>query len=259
MTPMDDNQEETRPWLARWLTAPAVAAMFLTRLPVRGPRVELAQAVVAFPLVGIFVGALGGGAYWLSALAGLPLLASALIALAVTALVTGALHEDGLADAADGLAGSTAEDSIRIMRDSRIGGYGVLAMIFSVGLRATALAALADPPSGFLVLIAAGALSRAAMPAVMLALPRASATGLGAAAGKPAAVDTLLGIAVAVLLSVALLGPVLALAALVAAALAALLAAALAWRGLGGYTGDILGAVQQLAEIAILLTLAAVM
>jgi len=132
-------------------------------------------------------------------------------------------------------------------------------MIFSVGLRVSALAALADPPTVFLAMLAAAALSRAAMPAVMLALPRASATGLGAAAGKPAALDMLFGIALAALLAVAMLGPVGGLAALAAAAIAALLAAALAWRRLGGYTGDILGAVQQLAEIATLLTLAAVM
>ena len=121
--------------------------------------------------------------------------------------MTGALHEDGLADTADGLAGHNAEESIRIMRDSRSGGYGVLAMIFSVGLRATALAAIADPLAVVLAMTAVGAASRAAMPAVMLALPRATSTGLGAAAGKPAAADTFFGIAIAALLALALLGP----------------------------------------------------
>ncbi len=256
---MSDKQDDARPGPKRWLSAPAVALMFLTRLPVRGPQVELAGAVAAFPLVGILVGALGGGAFWLAVLAGLPMLACALIALAVTAVVTGALHEDGLADTADGLAGHTAEDSIRIMRDSRIGGYGVLAMIFSVGLRAVALAALADPLAVVLAMVAVGATSRAAVPGVMLALPRATSTGLGAAAGKPAAADTWFGIAVAALLGLALLGPVGALATLAAATVATLVIAALARRRLGGYTGDILGAVQQAAEIAALLTLAAVM
>jgi len=255
---ISDKQDEARPGPGRWLSAPAVALMFLTRLPVRGPQVALAGAVAAFPLVGILVGALGGGAFWLAVLAGLPLPAAALIALAATAISTGALHEDGLADTADGLAGHTPEDSIRIMRDSRIGGYGVLAMIFSVGLRVSALVALADPLTVFLAMIAAGALSRAAMPAVMLAMPRASATGLGAAAGKPAAADMLFGIALAALMALVLLGPAVGLTALAAAAVATLFVAALARRRLGGYTGDILGAVQQLAEIAALLTLAAV-
>ena len=256
---MSDKQDDARPGPGRWLSAPAVAAMFLTRLPVRGPRVALAGAVVAFPLVGILVGAMGGGAFWLAALAGLPPLASALIALAATVILTGALHEDGLADAADGLAGHTAEDSIRIMRDSRTGGYGVLAMVFSVGLRAAALAAIADPLAVVMAMVAVGAISRAAMPAVMLALPRATSTGLGAAAGKPAAADTLFGIAVAALLALALLGPAGALAILAAATVATLVIAALARRRLGGYTGDILGAVQQLAEIAALLALVAAM
>jgi adenosylcobinamide-GDP ribazoletransferase len=256
---MSDKQDVARPGPGRWLSAPAVAVMFLTRLPVRGPQVELAGAVVAFPLVGILVGAMGGGAFWLATLAGLPPLACALIALAVTAILTGALHEDGLADAADGLAGHSPEDSIRIMRDSRTGGYGVLAMVFSVGLRVTALAAIANPLAVVLAMTAVGAVSRAAIPVVMLALPRATSTGLGAAAGKPAVADTLFGITVAALLALALLGLVGALAILAAATVATLVIAALARRRLGGYTGDILGAVQQAAEIAALLTLAAVM
>lgn len=254
-----DNEDEIRPGPMRWLTAPAVAAMFLTRLPVRAPRAELADAVVAFPLVGALVGAVGGAAYWLAALAGLPSLACALIALAVTAILTGALHEDGLADSADGLAGRTADDSIRIMRDSRTGGYGVLAMIFSISLRATAIAALAEPLTVLMAMIAVGAVSRAAMPAVMLALPRATSTGLGAAAGKPAAFDVLAGILLSVLLALAVLDFAGAVAIFLAAAVAACAVAALARRRLGGYTGDVLGALQQLSEIAALLTLAAVM
>ncbi len=256
---ISDKQENDHPGIGRWLSAPAVATMFLTRLPVRGPQVALAGAVVAFPLVGILVGALGGGAFWLAALAGLPVLACALIALAVTAIATGALHEDGLADTADGLAGHTPEDSIRIMRDSSIGGYGVLAMIFSVGLRVAAMAAIADPLAVVLAMAAVGAVSRAAMPGAMLALPKASKTGLAAAAGKPAAVDVAFGIALAALLALALPGPAGALAIFAATAIATLAIAILARRRLGGYTGDILGAVQQMAEITALLTLTALL
>lgn len=259
MARTSDNEDDTRPGPTRWLTAPAVAAMFLTRLPVRAPQAELADAVAAFPLVGALVGALGGGAFWLAALAGLPPLACALIALAVTAAITGALHEDGLADSADGLAGHSVEDSIRIMRDSRAGGYGVLAMIFSVGLRAAAIAALAEPLIVLTAMAAVGAMSRAAMPAVMLALPRATSTGLGAAAGKPAGADTLFALLLAGLIAFVLSGLEGAVAAVVATAVAAFAVTALARRRLGGYTGDVLGAVQQLAEIAALLALAAVM
>jgi adenosylcobinamide-GDP ribazoletransferase len=254
---ISDKQNSDRLGPRRWLSAPAVAAMFLTRLPVRGPQATLAGAVVAFPVIGLAVGALGGGAFWLAALAGPPALACALIALAVTAVATGALHEDGLADSADGLAGKTAEDAIRIMRDSKIGGYGVLAMIFSVGLRAAALAAIAEPILVISAMAAVGAMSRAAMPAVMLALPSASSTGLGAAAGKPATLDMAFGIGLSALLSAVLLEPAGALAIVLATAVSTLMVAALARRGLGGYTGDILGAVQQAAEIAALLALVA--
>lgn len=257
MDRISDKQNSDRPGPKRWLSAPAVAAMFLTCLPVRAPQAELAGAVVAFPLIGILVGVLGGGAFWLAALAGLPVLACALVALVVTAIATGALHEDGLADAADGITGKTAEDAIRIMRDSRIGSYGVLALIFSVGLRAAALAAIANPLAVVLAMMAVGVVSRAALPPVMLALPTASSTGLGATAGKPAVVDTAFGIGLSGLLGILLLGPVGALAILLAAFISTFAVAALARRRLGGYTGDVLGAVQQAAEIAALLALVA--
>jgi adenosylcobinamide-GDP ribazoletransferase len=256
---MSDKKDGYRTGAARWLFAPAVAAMFLTRLPVRAPQAELAEAAIAFPLVGALVGALGGGAYWLAALAGLPPPGCALLALAATVILTGALHEDGLADSADGLAGRTAEDSIRIMRDSRTGGYGVLAMIFSVGLRATAIAALAEPLAVLTAMAVAGAISRATMPMAMLALPRATATGLGAAAGRPAAIDALAGALAAVLLALITLTFAGALSMLGASIVAMFAVAALARRKLGGYTGDVLGALQQLSEIAALLSLAAVM
>src|SRR5579864_5025125 len=117
-----------------------IAAAFLTRMPIPTPAVlpgRLAQASWAFPLVGVGVGLLGGLAYAFAAWLGLPTLAAALIAVAGTAALTGALHEDGLADTADGFGGgATPEAKLTIMRDSRNGAYGVLALIFSVALRA---------------------------------------------------------------------------------------------------------------------------
>ncbi len=243
----------------RWRNALPVAAMFLTRLPVGATNGAVAGAVVAFPIVGAAVGALGGAAYWLAALAGLPGLVCGFLAIGTIVILTGALHEDGLADMADGLAGATPEEAIRIMRDSRTGSYGVLALVFSVGLRVTALAALAEPVTVVLALAGAGAASRAALPAVMRLLPPASASGLAAAAGTPTALDTALAIAIAAALAILSLGPVAALALAAAAAVAATAVATLARRRLGGYTGDSLGAVQQAADIAGLLALAAVM
>ena len=242
----------------RWVSALPVAAMFLTRLPVRAPQANLSGAAAAFPLVGLAVGAAGGVAYWLALLAGLPPLAGALAAVAATVLVTGALHEDGMADMADGMAGRTPEEAVAIMRDSGIGGYGVLALIFSVGLRVSAVAALGDPLAVAAAMAVAGALSRAAMAAPMRWMRTASGSGLAASAGRPEILDVLLGLAIAVALALILAGAAAMLAMTCAAAVAAFAVAALAQRRLRGYTGDCLGAVQQAAEVAGLLAVTAV-
>lgn len=243
----------------RWLSALPVAAKFLTRLPAKASDAGLAGASAAFPVVGVVVGLLGGAAYWLAWFVGLPALVCAFLAVAATVVVTGALHEDGLADMADGLAGRTADEAIRVMRDSHTGAYGALALIFSVGLRVAALAALADPPAVVSAMVATGAASRAAMPAVMRLMTPASATGLGAAAGQPEVLDIFVALGIAGLLAGLALGPTTTLALAGATFLAASSVAALARRRLGGYTGDVLGAVQQAAEIGGLLALAAAM
>src|ERR1700760_415860 len=129
-----------------WRDEFLAAFTFLTRLPLGSahtdvPPPSLADASGAFPLVGLVIGAIGGIAYAIASALALPALAAALIAIAATALITGALHEDGLADTADGFGGgATREMKLEIMRDSRIGTFGVLALIFSIGLRAIAIA-----------------------------------------------------------------------------------------------------------------------
>lgn len=261
--------------LGRWASAPAVAAMFLTRLPIRAPGTGLAGAVSAFPLVGLLVGALGGCVYWLTAALNLPPLAGGLLAVAAMAVLTGALHEDGFADMADGLAGKTIEDSIRIMRDSGTGAFGVLALTVGVGLRAATIAAIAapvtltkignvtaaaetiaDPKAALFALLAAGALSRAALPVIMHRLPLATGSGQAARAGKPLAVDVGIALFIAILATLLLLGPRDAIVAVLAGAAAALAVAFIARRRLGGHTGDVLGATQQATEIAVLLAIA---
>ncbi|HEY0836205.1 MAG TPA: adenosylcobinamide-GDP ribazoletransferase, partial [Azospirillum sp.] len=144
---------------ATWLDEIALATVFMTRLPIRlrlDPEVDLhARSMGWFPLVGAGVGLLAGGVYALTVWLNLPPTAAALLALAASAWVTGALHEDGLADVADGFGGGRSrERKLEIMRDSRVGSYGVLAVVFSVGLRASALAALADPLAAAIVEIA---------------------------------------------------------------------------------------------------------
>jgi adenosylcobinamide-GDP ribazoletransferase len=236
----------------------AAGVGLLTRLPLRlpeGAQARGAAAAWAWPVVGALLGGITG----LLALALVALgLAAPLVAglsLALMVVMTGALHEDGLADTADGFWGGwTPARRLEIMKDSHIGSYGVIALILSLGLRWMALSLLVSAGLALPALIAAGALSRAVMPALMHALPAAREGGLSRAVGR-VPFDT------AVLAAAA--GAVLALLALGLVALPLMLVVAGAGRGvaalargkIGGQTGDVLGAAQQLAEVAVLVTL----
>jgi adenosylcobinamide-GDP ribazoletransferase len=234
-----------------------VALAFLTRLPVHEPRawrdLDLAASVPLFPVVGALIGLAGAIGYALATWLGLPPWPAAAIALATTIWLTGALHEDGLADVADGFGGGrTREDKLRIMRDPRVGSYGAIALVLAVLARAGALAALAAPWAVGAALVTAGAASRAALPPVMASLPNARTDGLAAGAGRPHPLRATAAVLVAALVAIVLLGEA-APAALLGGAAGALAIALLARRQIGGYTGDVLGAVQQLAEIGVLL------
>ncbi|MBI5165255.1 MAG: adenosylcobinamide-GDP ribazoletransferase [Magnetospirillum sp.] len=236
-----------------------LAAVFLTRLrlPDPGPPGEggLAQAMGAFPLVGAGIGVAGGAVFALAQPL-LPPLAAALLAVLAMVLATGALHEDGLADFADGLgARGDRARRLEVMRDSRTGAFGVLALLFSVGLRSAALAAAPDALAGLGALMGAAALSRGVIPAAMQVLPPARRDGLGATAGTPDAGTAALAAGLGLGAALLGLGTAAAIAAVAAVAVAAAVTA-LARRVLGGYTGDVLGAVQQTTEIAVLLATA---
>lgn len=218
----------------------------------------IARATRVFPLVGALIGLAGGLAFWLAHGLGLPPLAAGLIAVAATICLTGALHEDGLADVADGFGGAFArERKLEIMRDSATGAYGTLALVLSVGLRGAALAALAEPGAALAALIAAHAVSRSALPAVMLQVPLARRDGLAVAANKPEAAQAGIALALGAVMALILLGFGAGLLAVIAAGLATGAMVLVAQAHIGGYTGDVLGAIQQLAEIAVLLTAAA--
>lgn len=235
-----------------------VAIAFLTRIPVGDAEGGLAAAVWAFPVAGLLVGLGGGICYGLAIAIGAPAGVAALLALAATALITGALHEDGLADTADGFGGGTTpERKLEIMRDSRSGAFGVLALVFSVTLRATALAAISEPAAAGAALIAAAALSRGLLPGVMTALPLASRYGLAAAAGRPTNRTAWAAAGIGTVAALVLLGPGAGVMAIVLAGLAVAGLALLARRQIGGYNGDTLGAAQQLAETAVLIAAAA--
>lgn len=240
----------------------ATALVWLTRLPLGrllpARPVPLSQAAWAFPLAGVAVALPSGAVFWLAAQLGLPPLAGALLALGLATALTGALHEDGLADFADGCGSADRARALEIMRDSRIGSYGVVALILSFGLRASALAALA-PAAGWAALVGAAALSRAGMAVGLCGLPPARADGLGRAAGRVSAGQAALAVLIGALLMLWPAGLSGAwLAALLACVLAQAAIARSARRRLGGQTGDVLGAMQQVGEGAALLVLAAI-
>lgn len=245
---------------SRWFDELGLATVFLTRLPwprpITDPR-PLMAASWAFPVVGLVVGLIGGVAFAVAAAVGLPATAAALIALAASALASGALHEDGLADLADGFGGGRdPEAKLRIMRDSRIGSYGVLALVLAVGFKAACLAAL-DADTAVLAMIAAHAVARGVVPGLARALPFAAGDGLGRTAGKPGRSGALWAVAIAVAVALFVLPAGIGLAAVLAAIGAAVLVGALARRQIGGVTGDVLGAAEQMAEVAALAAIAA--
>jgi adenosylcobinamide-GDP ribazoletransferase len=238
-----------------------MAASFVTILPVASSKPAgdgaIARATWALPIAGLLVGLAGALVYKIASRFGLAPNLAALLALATTALITGALHEDGLADTADGLGGGrTRERKLEIMRDSRIGTYGVCALILSFGLRWSALAAIANPWAVMLALCAAHGGARAGVPAFMSLVPPARADGLSASAGPPPGRSVAVAFALGTLALALALGPGKALAGLILLSLAGLILAQLATRQIGGQTGDILGAFEQTAEILILLVAA---
>lgn len=255
--------EEPRAWHEGWLDDLARAGAFLTRLPVaRGlpPGGSLAVAMRAFPIVGAGIGLAGGAVFGIAHWLMLPPIAGALLALAATMVLTGALHEDGLADLADGFGGGAdAGRRLEIMRDSRTGAFGALALILGVGLRAAALVALAEPWLVLAALVAAGAVGRAFLAAIPHHLPPARRDGLGAGAGRPTAEVMWTSAAIGAAVALLALGIGAGLVAVLAAAAATFGVTGLARRLIGGHTGDVSGAAEQAAEVALLLAAAAML
>ena len=239
-----------------WILADLASAFgLLSRLPFPQTRHHRPAACWAWPLVGAVVGGLAAAAGWAAVATGLPVGLAAALVLAVGAMATGALHEDGLADTADGLFGGwTREQRLEIMKDSHIGSYGTLAVLL-VGLAAwSALGALLAA-GAYGTIVAAAVLSRAPMALIMALMPQARASGLSHSVGRPPVWAALCaaGVAVLITLPLGLLAGVMTVAAGVAALAVALLARA----RIGGQTGDILGASQQMASLAALAVAAA--
>lgn len=240
--------------LRRLAAGAALAISFLTVVPVRArvERAGLGAAAAWFPAVGALVGLAAGAVRYATEPALGPGVAAAL-ALVVLVALTGALHQDGLADCADGLgARGDRETRLRIMRDPTVGAFGVLAIALWAILLTTAVAELPRHDAiGTLVL--AGALGRWCAVLHAAALGPARRDGLGAAFAVepiPAAIATATALA-----AVLLLRPGPGLAAAGAALAVTVATSAWAHRALGGRTGDTLGATVALAEVAVCLTL----
>jgi adenosylcobinamide-GDP ribazoletransferase len=254
-----------------------LALQFFTRVPVTGALAAwvgfspamLRASAAHLPGIGWLVGGIGAGVFCIARL-GLPgpmgALAAAALSTITTVFITGAFHEDGLADVADGLGGSAERDrALAIMKDSRIGAFGVIALALALGLKLPLLALLAGQGGAAIIaaIVSAHVLSRLAPLFLIRWLPYVGSEG-AASKSKPLA-DAISGGALWVGIAWSL--PALAwlvmthgvtrgLAAAALCALAALGMARLLWRRLRGFTGDGLGATQQVCELAIYLALA---
>ncbi len=256
--------------LIEWLLDIAATARFFSRLPIpqlhaqdnpaarpdfsRSPRaVAFAGLILSLPAVLVLL---------VFSLSTLPALVVATGAVLCMTMVTGGLHEDGLADCADGFfGGQSPTQRLEIMKDSRVGSFGVLALVFSILLKVGLLAALltqSGPLAGILALIAMAASSRAVSLWPWLLLPPARPGGLAERYGSPSASVVLQANLVATLLCLPLLirfSFAQIILALSCALIASLIAGQLARTKVGGHTGDVIGAAQQLGELGFLIGL----
>jgi adenosylcobinamide-GDP ribazoletransferase len=230
---------------------------FLTRVPIRLPigESDIAASVAWFPVVGAAIGAVAGLVY-----AGASELWSAtvasILAVGVSIAITGGFHEDGLADTADAFgASSTGRDPGPVLKDPRVGAFGVIALVLAIGTRVATVAAL-PAATGLLALVAAHALARGVSAAVIVVAPT-TARGLGSSYATltprwRGVVALVIGVTAATL-TLGLVGLVASAVAIGAAALIARWAG----RALGAVSGDVLGAIEQVGEIVTLLAVAA--
>ena len=272
---MDANDENGR---AQFSAQLRLAVAFLTRLPVERTAPEddplaapddapadLASTMWLFPLVGFGIGGVGALALGVLSWVGVPAPVAATLAIGIIIWLTGALHEDGLSDIADGFGGgSDRARKLEIMRDSRLGAYGTVTLAIVVVAKIAALATIADHDIGAAAgaLIAASVWGRALIAPTMRWLIPARDDGLGANAGEPSEGDSWKGLGLAILLVLLVLATPAGfgvVAVLVAGGLGAFAVGLIALRQIGGYTGDVLGAAVAIAETASLVAASAIL
>jgi adenosylcobinamide-GDP ribazoletransferase len=210
----------------------------------------IARSVWCWPLVGLVLAGLALlPAMLVDFLTGNPLV-YAIFAIAAMVLLSGAMHEDGIADCADGFGGGMDRDrKLEIMRDSTVGTYAVVMLILTLGLRLVLITAAADIGQAGILFLIMAVISRAAMPVVMRILPPARDNGLGKGAGRPGWLPVLIGFAIASAIVLVLGGIGAMFAVIVGVMIAILIVAMVARSQIGGQTGDVLGATQVCAEL----------
>jgi adenosylcobinamide-GDP ribazoletransferase len=252
MTPLSGG------WLQDRAQELKASLTFCTRLPLGRAAAADAKAVAsaawALPVAGLVIGLIGALIYVLAHRLGLPAWPAAALAVTATLVVTGALHEDGLADTADGFGGGASrEQKLDIMRDSRTGAYGVCALVLSLALRIGTLASFGDTYAVVWALIASHTAARAAMATLMWLLPPARSDGLSYEAGCPPGENVAAAAAIAFVVLLLCLHPLRGVVAALVLIAAIALMAWLSMRQIEGQTGDVLGATEQVGEIALLL------
>ncbi|MCC4240067.1 adenosylcobinamide-GDP ribazoletransferase [Thalassospira povalilytica] len=210
----------------------------------------IARSVWCWPFVGLVLAGLALlPAMLVDFLTGNPLV-YAIFAIAAMVLLSGAMHEDGVADCADGFGGGMDRDrKLEIMRDSTVGTYAVVMLILTLGLRLVLITAAADIGQAGILFLIMAVISRAAMPIVMRILPPARDNGLGKGAGRPGWLPVLIGFAIASAIVLVLGGIGAMFAVIVGVMIAILIVAMVARSQIGGQTGDVLGATQICAEL----------
>lgn len=240
----------------------AAAFLLLTRIPVRWHRFnddsppDFASALWTYPLVGIVVGGLAGMVAWGGTSLSLPPVVTAALTLLTLAMLTGAMHEDGLADLVDGFGGGgTPQRKAEIMHDSRIGSYGVTGLCLATITRIALLVVLFDLFAGWQLALIIAIIAAGARYQVLLLLrmfPLSSFAKLGQMTAKPSLGALTIGSAIAFGPLYWLLGPVATLMVITVTLLISLWIGRLATRQIGGLTGDVMGASIILAELIIM-------
>ena len=245
--------------ITRHIRISDVSAAFglLTRLPISvdgaSANARGAASSWAYPLVGAFIGLASGLIAWVATYLGLPSNVAATFAVAAAVIMTGAMHEDGLADCADGFWGGWDKaQRLEIMKDSHIGVYGVAALVMMFIAKVGLVGALIGQGKFLLTLVLIAMFSRAIMPALMLVLPNAREAGLSSSVGKPDLIPVSIAAGLAILVGVLFFG-ITVLAFVLVTLTSATFCGVVAKAKIGGQTGDVLGATQQITELALLI------